>query len=129
MLRKAKGFTLIELMIVVAIIGIMAAIAIPNFFNYICKAKQSEAKQRLGAIATNEESWKAEATDDSYTTSTTNIGFSPKGTPRYTYYFTAAGSTESFEALATANTVKGVATDQWSINQERALNNSTNACI
>ena len=47
MLRKAKGFTLIELMIVVAIIGIMAAIAIPNFLNYMCKAKQSEAKGGL----------------------------------------------------------------------------------
>ena len=129
MLRKAKGFTLIELMIVVAIIGIMAAIAIPNFLNYMCKAKQTEAKQGLGAIATNEESWKAEAIDDSYTTNTVNLGFSPKGTPRYTYYFTGNATTDQFEAAATADSVKAAKTDMWYINQERSLDNKTNARI
>ncbi|MBF8259569.1 MAG: pilA, partial [Actinobacteria bacterium] len=45
-----KGFTLIELMIVVAIIGILAAIAIPNFLKFQAKSKQSEAKTNLKAI-------------------------------------------------------------------------------
>jgi len=51
-MKRAKGFTLIELMIVVAIIGILAAIAIPNFLRFQARAKQSEAKQNLGAIFT-----------------------------------------------------------------------------
>ena len=129
MRRNSKGFTLIELMIVVAIIGIMAAIAIPNFLNYMCKAKQTEAKQGLGAIATSQESWKAEAQDDKYTTRTVDLGFSPKGTPKYTYYFTDAATTDSFEAHASADTVKSANVDGWSINQERNLRNTSNACI
>ena len=58
--RKQEGFTLIELMIVVAIIGILAAIAIPNFLQYQLKSRQSEAKTNLQAIKTSEVSFQAE---------------------------------------------------------------------
>jgi type IV pilus assembly protein PilA len=59
-MMQSKGFTLIELMIVVAIIGILAAIAIPNYLNYQMKAKTSEAKSNLGAITTAETAFAAE---------------------------------------------------------------------
>lgn len=48
--KKYAGFTLIELMIVVAILGILAALAIPAFSNYIKKSKTSEASLILGKI-------------------------------------------------------------------------------
>ena len=51
MLNKRKGFTLIELMIVVAIIGILAAVAVPGFMKYIKDSKTSEAKVNIKAIA------------------------------------------------------------------------------
>ena len=59
-LRNRKGFTLIELMIVVAIIGILAAIAIPNFLRFQLKSKTSEGKVNLAALRTAEESYLAE---------------------------------------------------------------------
>jgi len=55
--KLSKGFTLIELMIVVAIIGILAAVAIPAFINYMKRAKTSEATVNLKAIVEGAASW------------------------------------------------------------------------
>jgi len=49
MLSKSRGFTLIELMIVVAIIGLLAAIAIPAYQDYVIRAKVTEALSMMGA--------------------------------------------------------------------------------
>jgi|SRR5882672_1213398 len=73
-----RGFTLIELMIVVAIIGILAAIAIPNFIRYQLRAKSGEAKTVLGGIKTSEESFRAEY--DGYVGSAPNPGGADRNT-------------------------------------------------
>ena len=59
-LRKQEGFTLIELMIVVAIIGILAAIAIPNFLQYQMKSRQAEAKTNTTSVKTSQLAFQGE---------------------------------------------------------------------
>ena len=97
-LRKGeKGFTLIELMIVVAIIGILAAIAIPNFLRFQLKSKTSEGKVNLAAIRTAEESYLAEF--GSYVTAAaTPAAWTPRSRKEI---FTGGGIT-SFDQLGWA---------------------------
>jgi type IV pilus assembly protein PilA len=83
MKRLQKGFTLIELMIVVAIIGILAAIAIPNFIRYQAQSKQGEAKTNLKAVFTGQK--KRFADRDSYSTIISDVGFAPERGNRYAY--------------------------------------------
>ncbi|HEX4382481.1 MAG TPA: prepilin-type N-terminal cleavage/methylation domain-containing protein [Myxococcales bacterium] len=88
-----KGFTLIELMIVVAIIGILAAIAIPNFIKFQARSKQSEAKANLKAMFTAEKAFVQEK--DRYSSYVGEIGFAPERNNRYAYFTTAGTAFDS----------------------------------
>lgn len=80
-----NGFTLIELMIVVAIIAFLAMIAVPNFMKYVSKAKRSEVYLNLGAIYMAEKAYWAE--NGTYSSSLKDLGWSPDGETNYTYGF------------------------------------------
>ena len=57
LLKEQHGFTLVELMVVVAIIGVLSAVAVPNFKKYQAKAKTSEAKVQLAAAYTAQQAF------------------------------------------------------------------------
>lgn len=91
-IKNSDGFTLVELMVVVAIIGILAAIAIPNYQKYQAKARQSEAKIALGAIYTAQQSFRSET--GTYSGCISNIGYERASATARNFYalgFGAAG--------------------------------------
>src|SRR5687768_3281970 len=81
--RKQAGFTLIELMIVVAIIGILAAIAIPAFIGYVRRSKTSEVSGNLKSLFTGANTY--------YTQELTGQGIGAIGTAQTRCVADAAG--------------------------------------
>ena len=85
---NSKGFTLIELMIVVGIVAILVALALPSYSQYIRKANRGEAQQLLLNYANNQEIWRAN--DSDYATS---VELTPPTHDKYTFYRRVAGTT------------------------------------
>ena len=101
--KHMRGITLIELMIVVVVVGILAAIAYPNYQEFSARAKRNEARAALLQIATNQERFYLN--NNTFTQDLTSLGFSttPTWTTQTGYYtiqITAADAT-NFTATAT----------------------------
>jgi type IV pilus assembly protein PilA len=93
-------------MIVVAIIGILAAIAIPNFIKFQARSKQSEAKANLKAMFTAEKAYIQEK--DAYNTLINIVGFAPERNNRYAYFLSNTGTLQD----RSGSTITSAATDQ-----------------
>jgi type IV pilus assembly protein PilA len=76
-IKGQAGFSLVELMVVVGIIGLLAAIAVPQFSKFQARARQSESKALLASIFTGEKAFFAEW--NAYTASMTNAGVGTTG--------------------------------------------------
>ena len=99
--KNEQGFTLVELMVVVAIIGILSAVAIPNFKRYQAKTKTSEAKLQLSAIYSALTSLQSDY--DAFATCLEDAGYvAPSGNSHY-YALGFAQDNPDARAIVTAN--------------------------
>ncbi len=102
MRKHMHGMTLMELMIVVVIIGIITAIAFPNYRQFVARAKRSEAKAALLQIATNQERFYLQ--NSTFTTDMTMLGFQTdpyiSDSDSYSISVTAADASD-YTAVAT----------------------------
>lgn len=123
-LNDNKGWTLAELMIVIAIIGILAAIAIPNYMRYLTRTRQTEAKIMLSNIGKWQEVYWAE--HDTYADSIETLGFGTKGNIRYDYVMSDSSKT-GYKITATSKAPglcgKGEGDDVLVIDQTLRISN------
>jgi type IV pilus assembly protein PilA len=138
-MRNKKGFTLIELMVVVAIIGIIAAIAIPSYLGFVSRTRRSEVKYNLEGIYKAEVAWFGE--NDRFSNSFALIRWRPEGQASYTYSvgnefygknvadnpmpatITPAADNQSFSAYGWGNIDRDVTIDVWHIDDRKNLDN------
>ena len=95
-----NGFTLIELLVVVIIVGILAAVAVPNYLAQVGKARETEAKVNLGAIAHSQQVHHFETKSFYDGSDLSNFGVSSGGYYSYTGDSTADGSKAIHTAYA-----------------------------
>ncbi len=84
---KNRGFTLLELMIVIAIVAVLVALAVPSYTSWVQKAARGEAQALLLTWANNQEIWRAGDTD--YASDTEIV---PPTHDRYTFSLVAVGT-------------------------------------
>ncbi|MBL4909760.1 MAG: prepilin-type N-terminal cleavage/methylation domain-containing protein [Alteromonadaceae bacterium] len=113
---KSTGFTLIELMVVVAIIGILAAVAYPTYVDSVARNNRAEAQRELMRLATNEEQFFSD--NRTYTADMTQLG--APADP----YITASGN-YSIDFLSPPGTVGGAFTLTATAQGTQATNDSS----
>lgn len=136
LMREERGFTLIEILIVIVIIGILAGLATPKLMSAATKAKQVEAKQMLQQIYTLERAYRIE--NDEYWIPESGkvanhenpeefaeLGFELTRQARYEY--SISGGHNHFEARAVArNLDDDDSLDEWVIDQAGELKSISN---
>ncbi|HLX29511.1 MAG TPA: type IV pilin protein [Casimicrobiaceae bacterium] len=109
--KRKRGFTLLEVMMVVAIVGVLAAIALPSYNNYVMRTNRSQAKQALQDIANREEQYRIDQRAYASTLAALGYQVSTDVAPYYdfsTITLVAVGATGT-DCTGTANALQGPA--------------------
>ena len=129
--KPIRGFSLVELLVVVAVIGIIAGLAIPRFMLTTAKSKQAEAKGILKQIYKMQrvyhqeyDTYGANGQSASASGSFNTLGIEIMSSARYVYSIIADSTT--FTATATANLDDDVTIDTWIINQTGIMQCTSN---
>jgi type IV pilus assembly protein PilE len=137
-MSRTRGFTLIELVVAMVVVGILAAIAIPSYTNYMRKARRTDAKVALLGLAALEERYFS--TSNTYSATPADLGFTGTTWPQTVgggYYtvtvsgVAAATTTTTATYLITANATGSQTADTncatYTINQAGTRTATTNA--
>ena len=117
--RDSRGFTLTELMIAMALVGVLAALATSNFMSIRNRAKSAEARNILAEIRTMEEIYKME--NSFYSGSLSQIGFTSFSQPTHYGYTITSSDTTTFTATAAGDIDSDGVDDEWTIDENGTL--------
>ncbi len=100
-MKRARGFTLIEVMLVVAVIAVLAAIALPSYNSHLRKARRADAQGALTDIASRQQQYLMDAR--AYAPDLATLNYTPQATVTswYTIAIAVAGPPPSFTVTAT----------------------------